>query len=541
MPGLPDSLPADRVPDSFWVSLRYFNVYRIAVVAVFLGTAAFYHDELPIGQHNLPLFLYACGAYLLVACVFQAAMFLLRERFNLQLSLHVCADIAAITVLMYASGGMKSGLGVMLLISLTGAALVAPRRLTYLYAALAAIAALLEQGYWVLVFDSPTSNFLQPGLLSIGYFATVGITSQLAQRVVANETLARQRGRALLSQQRVNQLVLADMQDGVLVLDVAGRVTQANPQVARLLGVDRMVGAAFAALLPDAAGRWAAWRRDSVGRGPGVADVSARGRDLRVRFIDAGTEEEFTVVFVEDMTRLREQAQQLKLAALGRLTANIAHEIRNPLSAISHAAELLGEEQGGAAPAAGAEGEGRGDIARLTRIIRDNTLRLDRLVSDVLQLNRRDRVEAERIQLTPWLTGFIAEFASNESVAAERLVLEVEREAWVRFDRGHLHQVLWNLLRNAARHATQAPGAVRLVVKSMANQVELNVIDDGTGVSRENQGQLFEPFFTTYSAGTGLGLYLARELCAANGAALDYVDDSPGGHFRILCEEAVTA
>jgi two-component system sensor histidine kinase PilS (NtrC family) len=542
---LPASLPADRVPDSFWVSLRYFNVYRIAVVAVFLGTAAFYHDELPIGQHSLPLFLYACGVYLLVACVFQAAMFLLRERFNLQLSLHVCADIAAITVLMYASGGMKSGLGVMLLISLTGAALVAPRRLTYLYAALAAIAALLEQGYWVLVFDSPTSNFLQPGLLSIGYFATVGITSQLAQRVVANETLARQRGRALLSQQRVNQLVLADMQDGVLVLDMAGRVTQANPQVARLLGVERMAGAAFAALLPDAAGRWAAWRRDSAGRGPGVADVSARGRDLRVRFIDAGTEEQFTVVFVEDMSRLREQAQQLKLAALGRLTANIAHEIRNPLSAISHAAELLGEEQGGAAPAAGAQsearGDRRGDIARLTRIIRDNTLRLDRLVSDVLQLNRRDRVEAERIQLTPWLTGFIAEFARNESVAAERLVLEVGREASVRFDRGHLHQVLWNLLRNAARHASQAPGAVRLVVRVLADQVELNVIDDGAGVSRENQGQLFEPFFTTYSAGTGLGLYLARELCAANGAALDYVDGSTGGHFRILCEEAVTA
>ncbi|MCX7161061.1 MAG: PAS domain-containing protein [Proteobacteria bacterium] len=234
------SLATVRVPDSFWVSLRYFNVYRIAVVAVFLGTALFYHDELPIGQHNLPLFLYACGAYLLVACVFQAAMFLLRERFNLQLSLHVCADILAITVLMYASGGIKSGLGVMLLISLTGAALVAPRRLTYLYAALAAIAALLEQGYWVLVFDWPTSNFLQPGLLSIGYFATAGITSQLAQRVVANETLARQRGRALQSQQRVNQLVLADMQDGVLVLDQSGRVAQANPQVARLLGVERL-------------------------------------------------------------------------------------------------------------------------------------------------------------------------------------------------------------------------------------------------------------------------------------------------------------
>ena len=521
---------ADRVPESFWVSLKYFNIYRITVVAVFMGTALTYHDELPLGQHNLLLFLYTCGVYLLAACVFQAVMFLLRERFNVQLSMHVFTDIAAITVLMYASGGMKSGLGVMLLISLTGAALVAPRRLTYLYAALAAIAVLIEQGYWVLVFDVPTSNFLQPGLLSIGYFATAGITSQLAQRVVANETLARQRGRALKSQQRVNQLVLADMQDGVLVLDRDGRVTQANPRGARLLGIERLAGADFGALLPGAAGRWSAWRRDTAARlpvPPGVFDVSTRGRDLRVRFIDAGTEEEFTVAFIEDMTRLREQAQQLKLAALGRLTANIAHEIRNPLSAISHAAELLGEDQA------------RVDQVRLTRIIRDNTLRLDRLVSDVLQLNRRDRVEAERIHLNEWLEGFLEQFARNESVAPERLALEAG-EAWVRFDRGHLHQVLWNLLRNAARHATPAPGSVRFVVRVVANQVELNVIDDGLGVSKSNQGQLFEPFFTTYSAGTGLGLYLARELCAANGATLEYVDDMPGGHFRIVCEEALT-
>ncbi len=528
---------AEGVPDSFWVSLRYFNVYRIAVVAVFLGTALFYHDELPLGQHNLTLFLYACGTYLLVAGIFQAEMFLLRERFNLQLSLHVFADIVAITVLMYASGGMKSGLGVMLLISLTGAALVAPRRLTYLYAALAAIAVLIEQGYWVLVYDAPTRDFLQPGLLSIGYFATAGITSQLAQRVVANETLARQRGRALRSQQRVNQLVLADMQDGVLVLDRQGRVTQANAQSARMLGAERLTGADFGVLLPEASARWLEWRREvalRLGAVRVVFDLSSRGRDLRIRFIDAATEEEFTVAFFEDMTRLREQAQQLKLAALGRLTANIAHEIRNPLSAISHAAELLDEEPGPGR-------EGGGDRMRLTRIIRDNTLRLERLVSDVLQLNRRDRVESERIHLNQWLNGFIEEFNRNESVARDRLVLEVSEEAWVRFDRGHLHQVLWNLLRNAARHATNAPGSVRIAVNVLANQVKLDVIDDGQGVSKADQGQLFEPFFTTYSAGTGLGLYLARELCEANGAALEYMDGGSGAHFRINCEEAAAA
>jgi two-component system sensor histidine kinase PilS (NtrC family) len=538
---------AGRVPESFWVSLVYFNLYRVAVAAVFLGSALVYHDELTLGQHNLPMFLTVCAGYLGIACAFQAGMKLWHEHFNLHLTVHAMVDIVAITLLMYASGGMKSGLGVMLLVSITGASLVAPRRLTFLYAALASIAALFEQGYWMLLEETPTGSFLQPALLSIGYFVTAGITGQLAQRVVANEELARKRGRELQNQLRVNQLVIGDMQDGVLVLDRDARVVQSNPQGARLLGVEPLAGMALAQALPDALPHWHAWRHDPAVAGPerpSVCDLTVRGRDLRLRFIDTGTEEGFTVAFVEDVTRSREQARQLKLAALGRLTANIAHEIRNPLSAISHAAELLAEGQNGGrnGERRGAQGEPAGtDLQRLTRIINDNTRRLERLVSDVLQLNRRDRVEAERLQLTTYMKGFLEEFARNQGLPAERIVFESAREAWVRFDRGHLHQVLWNLLTNAVRHASERTSAVRVVLKVVASQVELNVLDDGPGVDEAHQGQLFEPFFTTYSAGTGLGLYLARELCAANRAVLEYVDDMPGGHFRIVCEEAVDA
>jgi two-component system sensor histidine kinase PilS (NtrC family) len=544
-PASPFQFFSVRVPESFWVSLGYFNLYRFAVAAVFLGTALAYHDELTIGQHNLPIFLTVCAVYLGTAGAFQAGIRLWRDRFsfNLQLTVHAFVDIVAITLLMFASGGMRSGLGVMLLVSITGTSLLAPRRLTFLYAALAAIAALLEQSYWVLLHDAPTGSFLQPGLLSIGYFVTAGITGQLAQRLVANEELARRRGQELRSQMRVNQLVIGDMQDGVLVLDRDARVVQANPQGARLLGLEPLVGADLAEALPEAALRWANWRRDRAqrpaGLAPAVYDAAVRGRDLRVRFIDTGTEEGFTVVFVEDVTRSREQARQLKLAALGRLTANIAHEIRNPLSAISHAAELLAEGQG-PGPDQG-HGPGEADRLRLTRIINDNTRRLERLVSDVLQLNRRDRIEAERLALHTYMKGFLEEFVRNQALPAERIVLEPGREAWVNFDRGHLHQVLWNLLTNATRHASTRGAAVRVTLRVVANQVELNVIDDGSGVEEAHQAQLFEPFFTTYSAGTGLGLYLARELCAANRAVLEYVDDMPGAHFRIVCEESAPA
>jgi two-component system sensor histidine kinase PilS (NtrC family) len=507
--------PEERIPDSFWISLRYFNLYRIVLAALFLSASLIYGDAFSLGSHHLDLFRYVAAGYLFAGVAFHGVLRDLRDKFELQLSMHAGLDIVAITLLMYASGGIRSGLGVMLLISLIGAAIVAPRRLIYLYAALATIALLLEQCYWVLEHDAPTATFLQPALLAIGFFATVGVTSWLATRVAANERLARQRGRELATQTRVNQLVIEDMHDGVLVLDRGGRVVQHNPQALELLGTGRLMGANIATLVPGFAGH---------------AELEVAGRDIRLRPLErGGAGEEFAVLLVEDTTRAREQAQQLKLAALGRLTANIAHEIRNPLAAISHASELLREEKRGE------------DRERLTRIIHDNTRRLDRLVSDIMQLNRRDRVSAAPLRLQPWLTSFLAEFTANEALPAERFVLDTRRESWVEFDREHLHQVMWNLLKNAARYARAEPQSVRVVLDGYADRVELSVIDNGPGVPAPIQGQLFEPFFTTEAKGTGLGLYLARELCAANRAALEYVSGAAGAHFRIRCRQAKPA
>jgi two-component system sensor histidine kinase PilS (NtrC family) len=303
------------------------------------------------------------------------------------------------------------------------------------------------------------------------------------------------------------------MNDGVLVLDRAGRVVQHNPQAQQLLGAASLLGTRIATLVPGFAGS---------------AEIEVGGRDIRLRPLERGAEE-FSVLLVEDTTRAREQAQQLKLAALGRLTANIAHEIRNPLAAISHATELLSEEKR------------NDDRERLTRIIRDNAGRLERLVSDVLQLNKRDRVSAAPLSLHAWLGAFVAEFVANEQIPAQRIILEMRRESWIEFDREHLHQVMWNLLRNATRYARAEPGAIRVRLDGYGDRVELSVIDNGPGVPRAIRGQLFEPFFTTEAKGTGLGLYLARELCAANRATLEYVSDGAGAHFRIRCRQVQPA
>ena len=516
----------DTQPDSFWVSLRLFNVYRMLLAAVFLAAVMIFGDSLNFGSHNLAQFKYVSGVYLLLAVAFQVLLEKNRGYFNIQLSMHVLADIVATVMLMNASDGFRSGLGVMLLISLAAAALVSRGALMLFYAALASIAILLEQSYWVLSFDRSEANFVQPGLLSIGYFATALITNQLARRVIRQERVMRQRSIDLSNQLRISQLVIQDMQDAVLVVDGNGLVRQHNPQVSQLLGwsapeLDQIEN--YSSELARALARW----RESGCSSEETLLLPGSGKLVRARFVEAGAEGgSISLIFLEDLSRLQERAQQLKLAALGRLTANIAHEIRNPLSAISHASELLLEEERGTAP------------DRLLHIIQDNSKRLDRMVNNVLELTRRDRVHPELIALGAFLPSFVDEFAQNERVPASAFALEVREGSEIVFDRVQLQQVLWNLLRNAWRHSRQGDASVRVVVRRQANRVELHVIDDGEGVPTHLRQQLFEPFFTTYSSGTGLGLYIAREMCAANAAILEHVGPQvePGGaDFRILC------
>lgn len=522
---LPLQFPLVKYPEaseSFWVSLSYFNYYRISVASVFLLAVLIYGDMLNLGSHAPRLFMAASGTYLVFAVLFQAVMRKWPVLFNLHLSVHVMTDISALVVLMYASSGFRSGIGVMLLISLAGAALVSRGALMLFYAALASIALLLEQSYWVLVHDASTANFLQPGLLSIGYFATALITNQLALRVIMNERVARQRGADLANQLRINQLVIRDVQDGILVVDANGLVRQQNPAVSGVLGRSAPELDQIEAYLPELATELSNW---TDGRGPDIVTLQLpdSGRLVRARFVGAGVDGgSFTLVFLEDLSRLQEQAQQLKLAALGRLTANIAHEIRNPLSAITHAGDLLGE------------GTESGDTPRLVQIIRDNAERLDRMVRDVLELSRRDRVQPQSIELDSFVAGFIDDFVQKENIPRNSFRIEVPPALNVQFDRVHLNQVVWNLVGNAWRHCRKGASSVQVSAVTRNNRLELHVRDDGAGVQKALQAQLFEPFFTTYSGGTGLGLYIARELCASNGASLDYVDRSTGGDFRII-------
>jgi two-component system sensor histidine kinase PilS (NtrC family) len=505
----------------YWRSLNYFNLYRIVVAGVFAFTVLVYGDTLSFGTQNLALFASVSFVYLILAVAFYGSLQHVRGRFNVYLTLQVATDILALTLLMYASGGAKSGITIMLLVVLAGAGLVGEGRLTLFYAALATLAVQFEQAYRVLKFNADPQDFVHAGITSIAFFATAITARLLARRVVANQSLAHLRGMELADQLRINERVIRDMQDGVLVVDADGLVRQHNPQAERLLGVPALEHAPLINFSDALAELYGDWDRASV-ESTETFRATGSGRLLRARFLPAG-EGEHTLIYLQDFDQVQAQAQQLKLAALGRLTANMAHEIRNPLSAVSHAADLLAEDR-------------RDDVsARLIGIIGENTRRINRLIAEVLELGRRDRAQPEVLPLQQFLTSFLDEYSMHTGKVKETVALAVDDGLVLEFDPTHLSRVLLNLLGNGLRHCRGQAGSVRLHARlaSRPGRTELHVIDDGDGIAPALRGQVFEPFFTTHSSGTGLGLYIARELCDANGAALEVLDNAPGAHFRI--------
>lgn len=509
--------------DIHWKSLRFFNIYRICLAGLLFVSSVFHSTSFSILAPGRSVFhATLTGFYVLATIASLMGLRYYRHRFNLQLSLHVLVDVLVLTLLMHTNGGLRSGLGAMLLVTLAGAGLVGQGRLVLFYAAVATLLVLFEQSYRALVVDFEVADFFQAGVFCAGFFGIAISARLLARRVIANEELARRRGVDLKNQTLISQRVIEQMQDGVLVLSRDGWVKQHNPRTEQLLGLSDPSERQLINYSTELAQGFRDWCKHP-------SDVSmqvrapASGMQLRARFVSTDSSERDVLVFLEDTGRLQEQARQLKLAALGRLTANIAHEIRNPLSAINHAAELLREENHDQVN------------DRLLRIVLDNAQRVERIVSDVLELGRRDRAHRELIDLRQTLQLLVEEFTLKGSMASEGVCLDIIGRGRIHFDRSHLHQVMWNLLGNALRHSQGKAGSIRIQVSDNVREgwVDLHVIDDGKGVDEGSREQIFEPFFTTHSRGTGLGLYIARELCDANGARLELLNGSSGADFCI--------
>jgi two-component system sensor histidine kinase PilS (NtrC family) len=519
---------------TFWRSLQTFTATRVVITVVLLLYLSF---DASRGGLAGTAYAQVCFAYVAGALLFALLARLWRHRFLLQLAGQVFADIGFISLLYLAAGGARSGLGLLYLFPLAGAAILAPLLLAMFSAALATLF-VLGESTWQIFVRLQDPPLMQAGLTGAAFFALVLVVNRMAARLIRQEELAARRGADLRIQQAIYRIVVDDVDDGVLVLGRDGFVFGGNPAARRMLGLDLDGGdvlsgfrlADVPAFEPVAQSfdAWLACCSDAAA--PPPADFvtvkrwhegsgAVRGRldqpvHLKLRFARVDTPEgaiERSVIFMQDVSAIENQAQQLKLASMGRLTASIAHEVRNPLSAIGHATSLLAEDLHGPAE------------KRLLRIVNDNVARVNRMVEDILKLSRKVQPGGEPVLLSAFLAELQAEFKETQGLADNMVWIGDSYGRSVRFDGLHLREVLVNLLGNAIRYASGKPASIRVFpVLDATGRVELHVQDDGPGITPEVRAHLFEPFYTTSSKGTGLGLYLARELCLNNGAMLDY-------------------
>ena len=524
LPPLEPEAPRRDLRDT-WRPLRLFNLYRAVVAGLFVGMVVVDVPPRALSDRDPTLFFYTALAYLAFSVLSSVAVSRRRPRFEVQVWAQVLGDIVAIALLMYASGGVASGFGLLMVVAVAGGSILTAGRTAVLFAALAAIAVLLQEA---LTGGGPRSEaaYTEAGVLGAALFATAWIAHFLGRRVRESEALARQRGLDLANLARLNEHILQRMQSGILAAGPDGRVRLANESARRLLGLPRLdAGASLQSASPELAALVEDWREDR-----GVASRTFRPRGAGVEIIAslAAIEQPgppAALVFLEDLANVTQRAQHMKLASLGRLAASIAHEIRNPLGAISHAAQLLQESPGLAEP-----------DQRLTRIIREQSQRLNAVIENVLQLSRRRDADLQRFALGPWLEALVADLSRQRGLGAEDVVTQLAPpDLEVRADPSQLQQVVHNLCENGLRYASARPLLrLRAGVSARTERPYLEVCDSGPGLSPEAVQHLFEPFFTTESQGTGLGLYIARELCEANQAVLEHLGSGPGGHcFRI--------
>jgi two-component system sensor histidine kinase PilS (NtrC family) len=528
-PPLPSSM-GDSGRRILWI----VGLYRAICAATLLG-AALLLDAKTLNIGNPNAFVTGTGLYF----VFGLSSFWWVQQDRLPLPLPtmlfslLAGDVFFLSLVMFAGGTFGAPLPILLFPQLAASGWILRTQTAFVHAAFASICLLGLDGYRAFLGTVGGPQVFQTGIIGFGFFATVGIAVALGRYTKQSEDLAAQRGIDVANLEQVNRLIIQDMQDGVLVVDLNGVVRGHNAQVTRLLGgFGRMRGgmrlAEFSTTLHD---YWRRWQEDFTEALPPFR-VEATQRLLRVRLVRIGTGlNGGTLIYLEDLGRAQSEAQQMKLAAMGRLTASIAHEVRNPLSAINQAAQLL-EEDGAVAP----------DGARLLGMIRNNAKRIDRIVGEVLQLNRRDRQQPEIVSFGEFMRTLTEEIVQAENMPPGSVMLQIPDELLIIFDRGHLNQIVWNLIRNAWQHCQKKEGSIRVIARAgyMGDAVICEMMDDGPGIPAELRPQIFEPFFTTRPGGTGLGLYIARELADANGAALELLPKGPGAHFRMTLKRAST-
>ncbi len=511
--------------------LKIYAYYRMALSLIMIMLFFGDYSWKVAGTFNPHLYFVTCLCYgglnLASLCYF------IRKQFNSnkqqQLFIFV-VDIIAIVMIIHTSGGIDTGLGALLAITVAAAGIFFESILAFLVAALATVGLILQNSYISYLEPNHIREFFGAGLLGILFFATSAAMQLLTKRIRSSQLLAESKTADAADLQRLNELIVQRMQTGIIVVGENSQVQMMNRAAGRMLAIP--VNTAEPIPMRDInvslAEQISHWTADPNMR-PKPFQATENAPVIQANFAPlqrSATRRNQTLIFLEDTSKLTQQAQQIKLASLGRLTASIAHEIRNPLGAISHAAQLMQES----------DQLCTADL-KLASIVQKHSRRMNQIIENVLQLSRRRPAHPEKLSAPDWLQQFVEEYCSHHPGDTEiRLDLHTDVST-LPFDPSQLQQVLTNLCQNGLRYSQQATGNASLLLKTHPDEKTslpcLDIIDDGKGISDEAREKIFEPFYTTESTGTGLGLYICRELCEANQSRLDYFTQNGKSCFRL--------
>ncbi len=512
-----NALPAITQPGyNPYYLLRVYAYYRTLLGSVLL--VMFYAEVAPnaLGNDNPGLFLYTSLVYTLINII--TLVMLWRKQLPSQRTLFILLliDLIAINLLMHTSGGVLNGLGYLMLVAVAAGGILLQGRLAIFFAALACIAVISETIYRFLFYTLSSNALFSAASLGVMIFV-IAITFQyLTRKILTSAQEAAIQAQQAAHLQKLAQLIVERMRTGILVFNKEGRIVLANQSALNLLALHQEQRPQRLDDLPDLQTKVQQWQQAKHSHSPILKVQNGVSDEVRINFapLEAETESD-TLVFVEDNRAIAQQAQQLKLASLGRLTASIAHEIRNPLGAISHASQLLGESE-----------QLPPEDARMLNIINTHCKRVNQIIENVLQLSRRRNTQPQQVNLNSWLPEFIQEYKASKDQAADIQLECLADNILGQFDPGQLHQVLNNLCDNGLRYSQTRTGRARLSliagIDTKLQQPYINVIDDGPGIDESQLKHLFEPFFTTENTGSGLGLYICKELCEANQAFIQY-------------------
>lgn len=540
---MPHKLPFNRRKDdsnipSQYRSFNLLNAYRIAI-AIFLFTLQLIESGLANQTYLQHWFFYLSIFYV----IYSLGAFLIgiKQLFQFELMVHinVLVDVILIASFTLLAGGVSSGLGTLVIAPIAGSALLLPGKTAFLFAAYGTVFILLQELYGDYASIIEKTLYSQAGILGIAQFATAILAVVLAKRASESAALAKKRGLDLANLSQLNEHLINRIEAGIIVVDDDYSIKLINRAAINLLHYEKphtaiLLGEVSAKLL-DTFKSWLSIKNHNANN---LADTykleRANQTPLQIRFSKVGSrvEDRGSVIYLNDTSEISQQVQQSKLASLGRLTASISHEIRNPLGAISHAAQLLEES----------ESLSSAD-QRLADIIHIQSNRLNQIIQNVLRLSRKDEVTLETLELQPWLDTFTTEFGEINKLAIDWHQNDVSPASLhVLIDSRHLHQILWNLCSNAIKYGEKQNQPIKIKLSAYVDQKRntayLDVIDNGTGVESVDQDKLFEPFYTTSISGTGLGLYISRELCLSNGGDLTYTNSpTQGSCFKIRFPE----